>query len=131
MRRMFFAWPNNNDVEQNRAHYNVCVQKHGTHYAWNSLLLYMCTLFQPLYTYYQLFVLHCTATWRHPGISRGLESEFILTNERPAHETNRPIIILPQTDHPTDHPTIQQLLPIEAPCRSLKKLLILYLAALL
>jgi hypothetical protein len=59
--------------------------------------MYMCKLFQPLDTYNQLFILHCTATWRKPGISRGLESEFILTNERPALETHLPIIILPQT----------------------------------
>ena len=66
------------------AHYGVCVEKHGTHYAWNSLLLYICTLFQPLYTYDQLFVLHCTAAWRHPGISRvlvgGLESKALPVN---------------------------------------------------
>ena len=61
----------------------VCVEKHSTHYAWNSLLMYIRKLFQPLYTYDQLFVLNCTATWRHLGISRGLESKFILTNERP------------------------------------------------
>ena len=90
----------------------------------------MCTLFQPLYTYDQLFVLNCTATWRHPGISRGLESEFILTNERPAHEPHRPIIILPHTatNRPTIHPSIRQLLPIEAPCicicRSLKVIIL-------
>jgi hypothetical protein len=66
----------------------------------------MCTLFKPLYTYDQLFVLHCTATWRQPGIIRGLESEFILTNERPAHEPHRPIIIVPNTFFPTNRPTI-------------------------
>jgi hypothetical protein len=83
-----------------------------------SVHLYICTLFQPVYTYDQLFVLNCKDTWRHPGINRGLESEFILTNERPAHEPHRPIIILPHTatNRPTIHPSIQQLLPIEAPC---------------
>jgi hypothetical protein len=112
MRLMFFAWPNNYDVLLNCIKLGICVEKHGAHYAWNSLRLYICTLFQPLYTYDHLFVLHCAATWRHPGISRGLESEFILTNERPAHEPHRPIIILPhtffqrQTIHPSIHPTI-------------------------
>jgi hypothetical protein len=41
------------------------------------ILLYMCTLLYT-YTYDELFLLHCTATWHHPGIGRGLESEFIL-----------------------------------------------------
>jgi hypothetical protein len=86
--------------------------------AWHTLCLeqfttvHICTLFQPLYTDDQLCVLHCTASWRHPDISSGLESEFILTNERPAHEPYRPFIILPHTatnrptNHPSDHPTI-------------------------
>ena len=41
--------------------------------------------------------MHCTASWHQHGISRGLESKFILTNKRPAHEPHRPIIILPHT----------------------------------
>ena len=47
-----------------------------THFAWNSSI-YVC-LFQPLYS--SLFTL---VSWRHPGLSRGLENKLILTNDRP------------------------------------------------
>ena len=57
-----------------------------------SILLYRCTLFQPLYTctHVQLFALHSTATWRQPCLSFVNETSQGFTKHQtpnPKHQT--------------------------------------------
>ena len=84
----------NDEVGGRTQYHKVFLARHVAHTMLGTvILLYRCTLFQPLYTCtcLQLFALHSTATWRQPGISFVNETSQGFTK----HQTQQKRIMQP------------------------------------